>query len=186
VSVKEVVFPFSKFPGVDIILGPEMRSTGEVMGIDRNFELAFAKSQIAAGTTLPTSGTVYISVRDADKPEAVRVARLLHEQGFEIIATGGTFAALQQAGINARRVNKIAEGRPNIVDEIKNGRIQLMINTPTKKGPKTDEGRIRAMSVTHRVPIFTTMTAAHAAARAIAALRRTDWTVCPLQHYHRG
>ena len=184
VSVKEVVFPFSKFPGTDIILGPEMRSTGEVMGIDDSFELAFAKSQIAAGTVLPTGGVCYLSVRDDDKPDATEVARMLVDCGFELITTGGTFAVLEQAGIPARRINKIAEGRPNIIDEIKNGGVQMMINTPTKKGPKTDEGRIRALAVTSRLPIFTTMTAARAAARAIKALQIDGWSVRPLQSYH--
>jgi carbamoyl-phosphate synthase large subunit len=184
VSVKEVVFPFSKFPGTDIILGPEMRSTGEVMGIDTSFELAFAKSQIAAGTNLPTKGRAYLSVRDDDKADLVAVAKQLAACGFELVATGGTHTVLAKAGIAARRINKISEGRPNIIDEIKNGQIQLMINTPTKKGPTTDEGKIRALSVMHKVPIFTTMTAAQAAAQAIAALQRGDWTVRPLQSYH--
>src|SRR5439155_20722075 len=121
VSVKEVVFPFSKFPGVDVILGPEMRSTGEVMGIDENFPLAFAKSQIAAGSVLPTEGTVYVSVRNADKEAILPIARIFADEGFDLIATGGTFAALSKAGIEARRINKLAEGRPNIADMIKNG-----------------------------------------------------------------
>jgi carbamoyl-phosphate synthase large subunit len=185
VSVKEVVFPFSKFPGVDIILGPEMRSTGEVMGIDENFPLAFAKSQLAAGTNLPTKGTAYISVRNDDKPEVVEIARSLVETGFKVIATGGTFDILSKAGVKAERINKLAEGRPHIGDLFKNQGVQLMINTPTKKGPQTDEGKIRSMAVQYRVPIFTTMTAAKAAAAGIAAIQKSGWNVKPLQGYHK-
>ncbi len=183
-SVKEVVFPFSKFPGVDVILGPEMRSTGEVMGIDSSFEAAFAKSQLAAGTNLPTSGTVFISVKKADAQAVIPAAKLLHEGGFKIVATEGTHAALAKHNIPAQRVNKLAEGRPNIKDMIKNNQIALIINTPTKKGPATDEGQIRAMSVLNKVPIVTTITAANAVARAIRQLQKQDWSVRPLQEYH--
>jgi carbamoyl-phosphate synthase large subunit len=183
ISVKEVVFPFSKFPGVDVILGPEMRSTGEVMGIDVNFPMAFAKSQIAAGTTLPTSGTVFISVRAADHEAVVPMAQELADLGFDILATAGTRAALLRHGIRATLSPKLSEGRPNVIDHIKNGKIQLIINTPTRKGPATDEGKIRAMSVLQRVPIVTTLTGAAAAAKAIAALRQGDWDVRPLQSY---
>jgi carbamoyl-phosphate synthase large subunit len=183
VSVKEVVFPFSKFPGVDVILGPEMRSTGEVMGIDDDFPTAYAKAQIAAGGSLPTSGRVFVSVRRADRPLIVPVARALHDMGFELLATDGTRAELARAGIPATAVRKLAEGRPNIKDHIKNGQVQLIINTPTRKGPQTDEGRIRAMSVLHKVPIITTLTGAHAAVRAIRALRDHGWGVKPLQAY---
>ena len=182
-SVKEVVFPFSKFPGVDVILGPEMRSTGEVMGIDRNFALAFAKSQIAAGTVLPRKGTVFISVRDADKYAVVPVAKSLADQGFELLATAGTHAMLARCDVPATRVSKLAEGRPNIKDHIKNGNVQLIINTPTRKGPQTDEGKIRAMAVLNKVQILTTITAANAAARAIVALKKDGWGVKPLQAY---
>jgi len=183
VSVKESVFPFSKFPGVDVILGPEMRSTGEVMGIDATFEMAFAKSQIAAGTILPTKGTVFLSVRNADKEAIVPVARLLSECGFELLATSGTHQALSKAGINSTRISKLAEGRPNIKDFIKNGKVHLLINTPTKKGPQTDEGQIRALAVINKVPIVTTLTGANAAARAIQAMQKGDWGVKPLQEY---
>jgi carbamoyl-phosphate synthase large subunit len=182
-AVKESVFPFSKFPGVDVILGPEMRSTGEVMGIDRNFALAFAKSQIAAGTVLPMKGTVFISVRDADKDAVVPVAKSLADQGFELIATAGTHAMLAKCDVPATRISKLAEGRPNIKDYIKNGKVQLIINTPTRKGPQTDEGKIRAMAVLNKVPIVTTITGATAAARAIAAMRQEEWGVKPLQEY---
>jgi carbamoyl-phosphate synthase large subunit len=181
-SVKEVVFPFSKFPGVDIILGPEMRSTGEVMGIDADFPHAFAKSQIAAGTVLPSGGNVFISVRDADKDAIVPIARALAEDGFKIIATPGTHVALNRHNVASSRIVKLAEGRPNISDLIKNGAIQLIINTPTRKGPTTDEGKIRAMSVLHKIPIVTTMTGASAAVRAIKAIAG-GWNVKPLQDY---
>jgi carbamoyl-phosphate synthase large subunit len=182
-SVKEVVFPFSKFPGVDVILGPEMRSTGEVMGIDTSFELAFAKSQLAAGTLLPTSGNVFVSVRNADKQAIIPIVRMLADAGFNLMTTGGTYDALAKEGITATRIPKLSEGRPNIKDLIKNGKIQLIINTPTKKGPATDEGKIRATSVLHKVPILTTITAANAAARAIVQLQKTGWDVRPLQEY---
>ena len=183
-SVKEVVFPFSKFPGVDVILGPEMRSTGEVMGIDANFEAAFAKAQIAAGSALPTTGTAFLSVRDADKQAIIPVAKSLVEFGFQIIASPGTYAILSRNDIPARRIGKLAEGRrPNIRDYLKNGELQLIINTPTRKGPTTDEGKIRALSVLYRVPIVTTITGAQAVVRAIAELRKGPWDVRPLQDY---
>ncbi|HET6251201.1 MAG TPA: carbamoyl-phosphate synthase large subunit [Tepidisphaeraceae bacterium] len=182
-SVKEVVFPFSKFPGVDIILGPEMRSTGEVMGIDQDFPMAYAKAQIAAGTVLPTKGAVFISVRDGDKDGVVSAAKLLADIGFQLIATGGTHDALKAHGIPTQRVSKLAEGRPNIRDLIKNGKVQLIINTPTKKGPQTDEGKIRALAVLNKVPIVTTITGANAVARAIQAIQKQDWGVRPLQAY---
>jgi len=185
-SVKESVFPFAKFPGVDVILGPEMRSTGEVMGIDRNFELAFAKSQLAAGSILPTKGTAFISVRDDDKDAIVPVAKLLADCGFELVATAGTYDRLAANDVPAKRLSKLAEGRPNIKDYIKNGKVQLIINTPTKKGPQTDEGKIRALAVLNKVPIVTTLTGANAAARAIVELQKGDWSVRPLQEYFGG
>ncbi|HVX85664.1 MAG TPA: carbamoyl-phosphate synthase large subunit [Phycisphaerae bacterium] len=190
VAVKESVFPFNKFPGVDVILGPEMRSTGEVMGLDANFPLAFAKSQMAAGGSLPLEGTIYVSVRNADKPAIVPIARKLAELGFNLLATGGTHKALADAGIASERVNKIKEGRPNIIDAIKDKRVALLINTPTTKGPRTDEGQIRAAAVMHKIPIITTLTAAHAAADAIEALKsaavgQPSWSVKPLQDYYR-
>jgi carbamoyl-phosphate synthase large subunit len=183
-SVKEVVFPFSKFPGVDVILGPEMRSTGEVMGIDADFPHAFAKSQIAAGTNLPQGGIVFISVRNEDKEAIVPVAKAFFELGFQIVATGGTHEALLRHDVPAQRISKLAEGRPNIQDFIKNSQVQLIINTPTRKGPSTDEGKIRAMSVVYRVPIVTTVAGASAAARAIKAIKETGWNVKPLQNYY--
>jgi len=184
VAVKESVFPFSKFPGVDVILGPEMRSTGEVMGIDASFPVAYAKSQMAAGGSLPASGTVYISVRDGDKKAIIESARKIAQAGFELISTSGTCAALNEAGVPCRKINKIQEGRPNIIDAIKNHQVQLLINTPTHKGPTTDEGRIRAAAVLHRIPIITTITGAEAAADAIVSLKHGDWTVKPIQDYY--
>jgi carbamoyl-phosphate synthase large subunit len=186
VSVKESVFPFSKFPGVDVILGPEMRSTGEVMGIDTSFAVAFAKSQIAAGADLPTSGAVFISVRDADKSAIVPIARALAGMGFTLISTGGTHAALTDGGVAAQCIARLAEGRPNVRDLIKSGQVQLIINTATHKGPVTDEGKIRALALLSHVPIVTTVTGASAAANAIAAMRRGQWDVKPLQAYHRS
>ena len=182
-SVKESVFPFTKFPGVDVILGPEMRSTGEVMGLDETFELAFAKSQMAAGGPLPTQGTVFISVRDGDKAAIVPAAKMLADAGFELLATEGTFDALASNDVPATRISKLSEGRPNIQDYIKNKRVQLIINTPTRKGPQTDEGKIRAMAVLNKVPIVTTITGANAAARAIVAMQKRQWGVRPLQEY---
>jgi len=186
VAVKESVFPFNKFPGVDVILGPEMRSTGEVMGIDTNFPLAYAKSQMAAGGSLPTGGNIYLSVRNADKKAILPIAKKLNELGFKLLCTGGTYKVVTEAGIAAERINKIQEGRPHVIDRIKNKEIALLINTPTTKGPKTDEGQIRAAAVMNKVPIITTITAAQAAAAAIGALQAGDWTVKPLQDYYKA
>ena len=192
ISVKESVFPFTKFPGVDVILGPEMRSTGEVMGIDMSFGGAFAKSQMAAGMTLPTGGTVFVSVCDADKPHVVAIGQQLAAMGFRLVATDGTYGVLDDAGVRATLVSKLAEGRPNIADLIANGQVDLLINTPTRRGPTTDEGRIRALATLHKLPLITTITAARAAVAAVAALRAATeadgdasaaWTVHPLQEY---
>ncbi len=182
-SVKESVFPFSKFPGVDVILGPEMRSTGEVMGIDPGFPLAFAKSQMAAGTMLPTEGKVFISVRGNDKIHIVDTARQLQELGFTLVATEGTHDYLQKQGISTQRINKISEGRPNAVDMIKNRELALIINTPTRKGINSDEGRLRSTAVRFNVPMITTTTGAAAAVQAIIALRAGPWGVKALQDY---
>ena len=194
-SIKESVFPFTKFPGVDVILGPEMRSTGEVMGIDLSFGVAFAKSQMAAGLPLPTRGTVFLSVCDADKPRVVALGQQLAAMGFGLLATSGTHKLLAGAGVRVQLLPKLAEGRPNIADYLANGEVDLLINTPTRRGPDTDEGRIRALATIHHVPIITTMTAAHAAAAGIAALRAAAetpdqaadaFTVRPLQEYFPG
>jgi len=182
-SVKESVFPFSKFPGVDVILGPEMRSTGEVMGIDDSFPLAFAKSQMAAGTYLPTSGKVFVSVREADKKSIVDPVRKLIALGFTVLTTGGTRAYLEQHGIVTERVKKISEGRPNCIDLIKNKELAMIINTPTKKGLNTDEGRLRSTAVRFNVPMVTTTTGAAAAVLAMEALKAGGWNVRALQDY---
>jgi carbamoyl-phosphate synthase large subunit len=180
-SVKESVFPFNKFPGVDIILGPEMRSTGEVMGIDDDFPAAFAKSQLAAGSPLPTSGAIFVSVNDRDKPDIVPIARQFAEMGYHLVATRGTARALRQHQIEVEEVTKIQEGRPNLLDKMKNGEVALILNTPSGKGRRTDEGRIRAAAVSHRVTCITTLAAAQAAVDACRALRERKLSVTALQ-----
>jgi carbamoyl-phosphate synthase large subunit len=182
-SVKESVFPFNKFPGVDIILGPEMRSTGEVMGIAETFPIAFYKSQLAANAALPVSGTVFISVADRDKKDAIPIARSLASMGYQLISTRGTARALRAAGIEVEEIPKLQEGRPNLVDLMKNNQIALVINTPSGKGARTDEGKIRAAAVMHRVTCITTLAAAQAAAQACEALRQGELTVKPLQDW---
>ncbi len=182
-SVKESVFPFNKFPDTDIILGPEMRSTGEVMGIDAGFPLAFAKSQMAAGNALPTEGRVFVSVRDSDKPYIVDIVRSLQSMGLVVLTTGGTHEHLQRQGVQTQRVRKISEGRPNAEDLIKNRELALIINTPTRKGVRTDEGRLRATAVRFSVPMITTITGAAAAVQAIRALQAGHWGVRALQDY---
>jgi carbamoyl-phosphate synthase large subunit len=183
-AVKESVFPFRKFPGVDVVLGPEMRSTGEVMGMDRSLPVAVAKAQMAASTKLPTSGNVFISVRDPDKKHVADVARTLASMGFSIYATSGTFSHLKDYSIDVKPLPKISEGaRPNVIDRIANGEIHLIINTATRKGAKTDEGRIRATAVRAGVPMITTMTGARAFVQAIAALRAGAWSVAAIQDY---
>ncbi len=180
-SVKESVFPFNKFPGVDIILGPEMRSTGEVMGIDDSFPVAFAKSQLAGSNALPPSGTVFVSVNDRDKVEIVPVARALAEMGYRLISTRGTAKALREARIQVEEVPKLQEGRPNLIDFMKNDEVDLVINTPSGRGMRTDEGKIRAAAVANGVTCITTLAAAQAAVEACRALREKEFTVCTLQ-----
>jgi carbamoyl-phosphate synthase large subunit len=182
--VKSPVFPWSKFPGVDTVLGPEMKSTGEVMGSAENFGEAFAKAQISAGQTLPTSGTVFISVTDRDKVKSIELARRFIELGFSIVATHGTADRLEKAGLSVDRVYKVKEGRPNVVDLIKGDRVQLIINTPHGQDPWFDEKAIRRAAVTNRVPTITTLAAARAAADGIAALQRSEINVRSLQHWH--
>jgi carbamoyl-phosphate synthase large subunit len=183
-SVKEPVFPFQRFPGVDVILGPEMRSTGEVMGMDRSLPVALAKARMAAGIQLPTSGNVFLSVRESDKPHCEHIARSLVSMGFTVYTTGGTHELLRSYSVDTVLLRKISEGaRPNIVDKIANGEIQLIINTPTRKGGRTDEGRIRAMAVRAGVPMITTLTGARATVDAIAALRGGAWSVAAIQDY---
>ena len=181
VSVKESVFPFRKFAGVDIVLGPEMRSTGEVMGISETFPIAFAKSQLAAGVVLPTSGNIFVSINSRHKDGIPELAKQLHELGFTLLATSGTAQAVEAAGIPVTSVKKIAEGSPNLIDYLKNGEVSLIINTPSGKGARTDEGRIRAAAVQNGVPCITTMAAASAAIRAMHALRTEELTVEALQ-----
>jgi carbamoyl-phosphate synthase large subunit len=180
-SVKESVFPFNKFPGVDIILGPEMRSTGEVMGIDDSFPMAFAKSQLAANAALPQSGMVFLSVADRDKPAVIPIAKAMSEMSYRILSTGGTAQALREAGIRVESVAKLQEGRPNVIDYMKNNQIALVINTPSGKGSRTDEGKIRAAAVAHGVTCITTLAGAHAAVEACRALREQPLRVLPLQ-----
>ena len=183
-SVKVPAFPFRKFPGVDVILGPEMRSTGEVMGIHRSLPVALAKAQMAAGNDLPVSGNVFLSVRETDKTHCVEIARGLVSMGFTVITTRGTNDFLRTHGVDTQLLRKISEGaRPNILDKITSGEIQLSFNTPTRKGAHTDEGRIRAMAVSAGVPMITTITGARAAVQAIQALRAGAWSVAALQDY---
>ncbi len=181
VSVKESVFPFIKFAGVDIVLGPEMRSTGEVMGISDRFSIAFAKSQLAAGVVLPKTGSIFFSLTARTKRYVVPLGQKLSALGFQIVATAGTARTLEEAGIPVRTVKKLQEGHPNLLDYLIDGQIQLIINTPSGKGARTDEGRIRAAAVAHGVPCITTIPAAEAALRAMEALREEELSVQALQ-----
>jgi carbamoyl-phosphate synthase large subunit len=183
-AVKESVFPFNRFHGQDILLSPEMRSTGEVMGLDQDLGIAYAKSQMAAGGPLPMSGRVFISVSDAHKKEVAAVARQFVDLGFSVIATSGTAAVLEAAGLKVERVAKLSEGRPNAVDLLKNREIQLVINTPAGQTPRADEVRIRTTAVYTGTPIMTTLSGAKAAALGIAALRKSGYSVKTLQEYH--
>src|SRR5580692_11153322 len=185
VAVKEAVFPFARFPNVDTILGPEMKSTGEVMGIDVSFERAFAKSQLGAGVILPGAGTVFLSVKDADKRGLPALARRLTEMGFAIMATRGTAARIRDAGLPVSVVNKVLEGRPHCVDAIRSGEVQLVINTASTPQSIADSFAIRRSALTHFVPHYTTMAGARAAIHAIAALKAGTLEVAPLQSYFR-
>ena len=186
VSVKEAVFPFAKFPGVDIVLGPEMRSTGEVMGIDTDFAAAFAKSQNAAYSRLPSEGTVFVSVAPRDREAIAPVAARFSAMGYTLMATSGTASALTQHGITVSIVRKIHEGRPNLLDHLANGAIALVVNTPSGKGARTDEGRIRASAVSHGVPCITTVAGARAAVSALERLRKGKLDVYALQDLLKG
>ena len=183
-SVKEAVFPFLRYQGVDIALGPEMKSTGEVMGIDADLGLAYAKSQMAAPPPLPKSGNVFISVKDIDKPSVIPLAREFGELGFQIISTSGTWAALKEAGVPVTKVHKIREGRPNVLDLVTNRDIDFIINTPSGKIPREDEVRIRNASLAQKIPIMTTVRAAQASANGIRSLQRSSLSVKTLQEYH--
>jgi carbamoyl-phosphate synthase large subunit len=184
VSVKEAVLPFDRFPGADALLGPEMKSTGEVMGIATDYPTAFGKAQAAAGAELPTSGTVFITVTDSDKPAATQLAASLHDLGFEIVATGGTAQAIRRMGVPVERLKKISEGSPNVVDRIESGDVDLVINTPTGSGARSDGYEIRRAAVARGIPCITTMTGATAAQRAIRALRSGEPEVRSLQELH--
>jgi carbamoyl-phosphate synthase large subunit len=184
VCVKEVVLPFDRFAGSDALLGPEMRSTGEVMGIAHDFPTAFAKAQAAAGSELPSTGTVFITVADGDKPAAFGIATTLHDLGFKIVATHGTAKAIRRMGIPVHAINKIGEGSPHVVDWIEEQRVDLVINTPVGTGARTDGYEIRSAAVARRIPCITTMAGGMAAARAIAAARRGEPEVISLQEIH--
>jgi carbamoyl-phosphate synthase large subunit len=183
VGVKEAVFPFARFPGVDVLLGPEMRSTGEVIGLDRSFDIAFAKSQLGAGSKVPIKGTVFVSVRDEDKPRIVPSISMLAELGFRVLATGGTLRLLQDEGIAAAKINKVLEGRPHVVDAIKNGEIQLVFNTTDGPQALADSRSLRRTALLHKVPYYTTLAGAIAAAEGIKAYCSGDLEVRSLQSY---
>ena len=183
-AVKESVFPFNRFHGQDILLSPEMRSTGEVMGLDAELGIAYAKSQMAANSPLPTSGRVFMSVSDMHKPHAASVAKQFADLGFELLATNGTATVLEAAGLKVQRIHKLTEGRPNAIDFLKNKEIQLVINTPAGQSPRADEVRIRTTAVYTGTPIMTTLSGARAAALGIAALRKSGYAVKTVQEYH--
>lgn len=183
-SVKEAVFPFSKFPGIDISLGPEMKSTGEVMGIDADLGMAYAKSQMAASSQLPLEGKIFFSVKDRDKEASIPLAKEFADLGFELYSTSGTARTFKEAGIKVNTLHKLAEGRPNVLDMIKNSEIAMVINTPSGRVPRRDEVRIRSGALANRVPIITTMRGAQAAIRSIKSLKAAELSVVALQEYH--
>jgi carbamoyl-phosphate synthase large subunit len=183
IAVKEAVFPFARFPGVDTILGPEMRSTGEVMGLDNHFGTAFAKSQIGAGTGVPSEGTVFVSMRDQDKASVVEAVRSLEDAGFKIIATAGTQTFLKEQGIKAEKINKVMEGRPHIVDAVKNGEVQLVFNTTEGVQAIADSRSMRRAALLNKVPYYTTLAGSIAAAKGICAHKAGSLEVRPLQSY---
>ncbi|MBL9170465.1 MAG: carbamoyl-phosphate synthase large subunit [Verrucomicrobiales bacterium] len=183
-AVKESVFPFNRFHGQDILLSPEMRSTGEVMGLDKDLGIAYAKSQMAAGSPLPLSGSVFLSVSQAHKAKVVEVGKGFADLGFELVATEGTAAVLERAGLKVRRVPKLMEGRPNAIDLLKNREIQLVINTPSGANPRADEIKIRTTAVYTGTPIMTTISGAMAAILGISALKKQGYQVRTLQEYH--
>ena len=186
VAVKEAVFPFARFPGVDTILGPEMRSTGEVMGLDRSFAVAFAKSQLGGGTKVPVEGTVFVSVKDADKTKIVAPARKLIAMGFKLVATGGTQRYLAEQGVEVATINKVLEGRPHIVDAIKNGEVALVFNTTEGAQALTDSMSLRRAALMMKVPYYTTVAGARAAVEGIEAIRKGKLEVASLQSYNMG
>ncbi|MEM0900790.1 MAG: ATP-grasp domain-containing protein, partial [Pseudomonadota bacterium] len=183
IAVKEAVFPFNKFPGVDTLLGPEMRSTGEVMGLDTDYAIAFAKAQLGAGVELPKGGTVFISIRDEDKDGVLDTARRFETLGFEIVATGGTQIYLEENGVKSAKVNKVKETRPNIEDEIRNRKVQLVINTTSTGKAISDSKALRRAALENKLPYFTTVAGAVAVGEAIEALAKGRLEVRPLQDY---
>ena len=185
VAVKESVFPFVRFPGADAILGPEMKSTGEVMGIDSTFGMAYAKSQLAAGQNIPLKGNILITVRDEDKRKIIFLSKKLADMGFKLFATSGTANALKQNDLKVKVVSKLHEKRPHIVDILKNGQIQLIINTPRGKITKKDETIIRSTAILYNVPLVTTIAGAEATVNAIEALSKKSLKVKSLQEYHK-
>ncbi len=185
IAVKEAVFPFARFPGVDVILGPEMRSTGEVMGLDSDFGRAFAKSQLGAGSKVPLDGVVFVSVKDQDKAQMVKPVKRLLDLGFKVVATGGTADFLHKHGIEAQRVNKVLEGRPHIVDLMKDGKVQLVFNTVDGAGALTDSYTLRRAALMHKIAYYTTVAGAKASVEGIAALSEGALDVAPLQSYFK-
>ena len=183
IAVKEAVFPFARFPGVDILLGPEMRSTGEVMGLDTDYAMAFAKAQMGAGVILPKDGTVFVSVKDADKDMILPAVKRLAAVGFAIIATSGTQRFLAENGVECKRINKVLEGRPHIEDAIRNRQVQMVINTSQGQKAYADSRSLRQAALMQRVPYYTTISGAIAVSEAIEALSKEELTVRPLQDY---
>ena len=186
VGVKEAVFPFARFPGVDTVLGPEMKSTGEVMGLDRDFDIAFAKSQLGGGPRLPQDGTVFVSVRDADKPRILEPCKLLRDARLQGHRDAGTQRYLAEHGVAADKINKVLEGRPHIVDAIKNGGVQLVFNTTEGATALADSRSLRRAALLHKVPYYTTLSGAVAAAQGIKAYLGGDLEVRALQSYFGG
>ena len=184
VSVKEAVLPFGRFPRADVLLGPEMKSTGEVMGVASDYPAAFGKAQAAAGAELPTSGTVFISVTDSDKPAATQLAAGFHDMGFRVLATGGTAQAIRRMGVPVDRIKKLSEGSPNVVERIEAGDVDMVINTPTGSGARADGYEIRRAAVARGIPCITTMSGASAAQRAVRSSRSQDGSVISLQELH--
>ena len=185
-SVKEPVFPFNRFPGVDIILGPEMRSTGEVMGADHDLAIAFAKAKLGAFLRLPREGAVFVSVKDSDKRAVIEIARRLAALGYDVVSTSGTHRLLSRSGVPCRKVFKIADGaRPNVLDIVKNREVKLIINTPSGRGARTDEGRIRGAASVLNIPCITTISGANALVRALEAYRAGHIEVHALQDLQR-
>ena len=186
VAVKEAVFPFAKFPGVDVVLGPEMKSTGEVMGLDADFRRAYSKAQLAAGSPLPTGGKVFLSVKDGDKRRVAALAQRLAELGFSLVATAGTAKVLELHGLEVEVINKVGEGyRPNVIDLMRQGEIALVFNTPEDGRARKDSSLIRRTAVMQNIPYCTTSEGAQAAISGIEAMRKSEHTVRTLQEYHR-